>query len=473
MVLAAALLFTPIASGAAGDLDPTFGNGGKVVTDFGAYEFANGMAIQPDGKIVVVGDDHASSTEFIRDFVLARYQSDGSLDPSFSGGRVRTDFDGSSDSAADVEVQGDGKLVVGGLAWVGPHPQFGVARYNQDGTLDPTFGSGGKAAALVGSDGSGASALALQPDGRIVMAGYASTQADPRTTDVFALARFNPDGSLDSSFDADGKVVTDFTTGPDLASALEVQSDGKILVAGITDASSGGGGLALARYNADGSLDSSFDGDGKVTAELPPSPFFPQLAIQPDGKILVSAGVLLRYLPDGSLDSTFASSGRTGFVAAGPLALEPDGRIIVAEYPGTRAFVVTRYRSDGTPADDLSGSASFGQFQHTSDLAVQQDRKIVVAGYTGDNERMDFALVRFLNPLPRTARKCRVPDVRGKTVRAARTRLTRAHCALGRLRRTASRKVKKGRVISQSPRPGRALAARAKVNVVVSRGRKR
>ena len=206
-LVGATLAFTPLTLGAAGDLDPSFDGDGKVTTDFGKSEFAHGMAIQRDGKIVVVGTDtEPDPPRYIRDFVLARYLGNGSLDPTFGGGPVRTDFAGASDSAEGVVEQPDGKLVVAGSSSSVPGLQFAVVRYNGDSSLDSTFDGDGKAVVSTGEVGV-ANAVALQSDGRIVAAGEGGAHGSPNHD--FALARLTPAGSLDTSFDGDGIVLTD------------------------------------------------------------------------------------------------------------------------------------------------------------------------------------------------------------------------------------------------------------------------
>ncbi len=145
----ASLAVCSITFGAAGDLDPSFDADGKAITDFGKSDFAEGMVIQRSGKITVVGHDtETDPPRYYRDFVLARYLMDGNLDPAFGGGRVRTDFGGGSDSASDVVEQPDGRLVVAGWSAPGQQLQFAVARYNDDASLDSTFDGDGKALSL-------------------------------------------------------------------------------------------------------------------------------------------------------------------------------------------------------------------------------------------------------------------------------------------------------------------------------------
>src|SRR5439155_1647217 len=247
-------------------LDPAFGSEGRVLANFGGRDGARALALQANGKIVVAG---FTSSDFgtLRRFALARYNADGTLDPSFGGGgRVLTNFAG-RDEASALALQSDGKIVVAGFSGAGGRQDFAVARYNPDGSLDPSFGSGGRVLTDFGGDDE-AAALALQSDGKIVVTGFSFSDAGG--SDI-ALARYNPDGTLDASFGSGGRVLTDFG----LASGLVLQSDGRIVVAG---------GGSLARYTPDGSLDPSFGAGGRVLTDFDAF----ALALQADGKIVVA-----------------------------------------------------------------------------------------------------------------------------------------------------------------------------------------
>ena len=299
----------------AGDLDRTFSGDGRVTTDFGTnvnriYNRAHAVAVQPDGKIVAAG--YAAN-----DFALTRYNANGTLDTSFgTGGRVRTDIGGGEDKAYALALQSDGKIVVAGEAVVSGTTEFAVARYNADGTPDTGFGSDGKATVGFGN-ADRARAVAIDNSGKIVVAGY--------SLNIIAVARYNADGTLDTSFSSDGKLTTRIanSTSVDRAHAVAVQSNNKIVVAGQTNSDA-----ALVRYNNDGSLDTSFGSGGKVTTphasfrQYNQSVQYRSIAIQSDGKI-VAAGdefagsdqdfALARYTSSGALDTTFGSSG-TGTV---------------------------------------------------------------------------------------------------------------------------------------------------------------
>src|SRR5919197_1391561 len=220
---------------AAGDLDPTFGKGGKVTTFVGPTPGeANAVAIQSDGKIVTAGGTDVDGNQ--SDFVLTRYNPDGSLDASFSGdGIVTTSFTPTDDHAFDVAIQTDGKIVAAGYSGSGTanfnDTKLTLARYNTDGTLDPTFGSAGTVRTSVGPCDDYGSAVVVQSDGKIVASGssFFSTNCDNAT---FTVARYNPDGTLDPSFGNAGTTTTDFTAGAEFTSAQRRHTPGKNIVGG-------------------------------------------------------------------------------------------------------------------------------------------------------------------------------------------------------------------------------------------------
>jgi uncharacterized delta-60 repeat protein len=425
-------LMPGVLQAAAGDLDPTFGSGGKVVGDFGGTDSAQDVALQPDGKIVIAGK--IGDTSGAVDFGVARYNADGSLDTTFGGGTggVTTDFDGQNDEARALALQPDGKILVAGDAYVGPGPSseidFALARYNSDGTLDTTFGGGTGKVTTDFSALDHAHDLVIQPDGRIVIVGQASPGGI-----VFAVARYQPDGTLDATFGAGtGKVTTDVTGGGfDVAYAVALQSDGKILAAGDVQAPGPGTSeeLAVVRYNADGTLDAGFGSGGKVRTDVTPeSDQAHGIVVQPDGKILIAGFafrdfVVARYLSDGSPDPTFGGgSGRvtTDFGAAflgdraWDIALRPDGKILAAGNgagPGGEIdFALARYNSDGSPDPTFGGglgrvTTDFNLSSDRSDdtieaIALQPDGRVVAAGgavfITGMSATFDVALARYL-----------------------------------------------------------------------------
>ena len=288
-----------------GSLDTTFGGVGYVTTDFGLLaDRASGVVVQSNGKIVVIGRMDNGPND---DFAIARYNTDGSLDITFSvDGMDSFDFNGGQDRARDVVVQSDGKIILVGQVG-GGGTDFGLARYNTDGTLDNTFDGDGMARTDFFGFSDQAREVAIQSDSQIVVVGRVINVAD----EDFAVARYNTDGSLDTSFSGDGKAVTDIN-GDDQGEGPGLQADGKIVVVGYSNASVSGD-YSVIRYSTGGSLDTSFDGDGIATTDV--GGFHDDgeaLAIQPDGKIVAVGhsmnatdddASLVRYNPDGSLDN--------------------------------------------------------------------------------------------------------------------------------------------------------------------------
>lgn len=217
-----------------GNLDSTFGVGGpdgdgKLMTDlFGGHDYGRGIVVQGDGKIVVAGQTfNPNNTAAGNDFGLVRYDANGNLDPTFgSGGKTATHFGFGSDSGLSVAVQEDGKIVAGGVASNGTNQDFAVARYRTNGSLDGEFDFDGRALVDFGGGAENGEGLALQDDGKILVAGYSSGD--------FAVARLNPDGSPNNSFHNDGKAKTDLFGNFDDGHAVSVQEDGRILAAGGT-----------------------------------------------------------------------------------------------------------------------------------------------------------------------------------------------------------------------------------------------
>jgi uncharacterized delta-60 repeat protein len=356
-----------------GALDTSFGVGGRVFTDFGQdFELAFDMALQPDGKIVAAGESGTGTAGGNFDFAVARYNTDGSLDTSFNGdGRATIDFGGDDDAARSVTLQPDGKVVVAGYSGNESDEDsydFAVARYNTDGSLDTSFSGDGTVKTDFAGSADSAFAVAAQPNGRILVAGSA-TGPDPEGD--FAVVRYRTDGSLDGSFGSSGKVFTDFGGGHDEIDALALRPDGTFIAAGgsgVSEDPAPGGAFALARYLSNGKLDTSFGSGGTVETEFTGG--LDQafgLALQTDGKI-IAAGVadqfldpigrgdfaLARYRVNGSLDSSFGTYGKVttdfegAFDNARDVAVQRDGKIVVAgeaTHPNTtsRDIAVVRY----------------------------------------------------------------------------------------------------------------------------------
>lgn len=332
-----------------GSLDTSFSNNGKVKTDFGNSAFLNDVAVQSDGKIVAVG--YTLNANW--DLALARYNTDGTPDTSFGGdGKVTTEVAiGQDDFATAVALQTDGKIVVAGYSGAaGANRDFIVLRYNSDGSLDTSFDSDGKVLTDMGTDYDYAQTVAIQTDGKIVLGG-----------DVmgFSLARYNGNGSLDTSFDFDGKTSVAFGMG---ARGLALQSDGKIVMVGYDYDANNEYDFALARFNSDGSLDTSFDGDGMTQTDFSSSADSAYtVMVQADGKIIAGGTsdqsgttdfALVRYNSDGSLDTAFDTDGRVTTDFGGATneiaydgVLQANGRIVLAGgyFAGSGDFGITRH----------------------------------------------------------------------------------------------------------------------------------
>ena len=344
-----------------GTLDTSFSGDGKQTTDFGEGSGATGVAIQGNGKIVVVGSTFGPMGS--GGFALARYNPNGSLDTSFAGdGKQGVSFLTGAE-ANGVAIQGDGKIVVVGTGVdnIDGGSEGAIARYNPDGTLDTSFSGDGKQTTDFGlGEGAQATGLAIQGDGKIVIVGSAGAT---NISQDFALARYNADGSLDTSFSGDGTQTTDLG-GTNVASGVAIQGDGKIVAVGEAEPGTSGDDFALARYNPNGSLDTTFSSDGKQTTDFGfgADDAANGIAVQGDGKIvavgLASGGAtgtdfaLARYNPDGSLDTTFSGDGkrRTSFGGddeANGVALQADGRIVAVGgglgFDETSDFALARF----------------------------------------------------------------------------------------------------------------------------------
>lgn len=345
ILLFAVLAFTTQPDLAPGDLDASFGTVGKVITDVNIRRNSAADAVlQSNGKKVTAGS--ITSVDTSEDFLLARYNTDGTLDSTFGiGGVVIVDYDGQSNEAKAVALQSDGKIIAFGQGRTKQSPatyELLAIRVNADGMLDTSFGTGGKATASWGNFPQFGNALLIQPDGRIVGAGQAR---DASNLPAMGVVRFNADGNLDSTFGTGGKVIVSFG-GEDVgaASSVNLQTDGKLVLAGTTDRPVTFRDFAVARLNTDGSLDPTFGTGGKVITDVNGSDNLRDSVIQPDGKIIAfgfsaTGGKLamVRYNSDGSLDISFGVGGKLetnpvggeNFGAA--VTVQPDGKILRRE----------------------------------------------------------------------------------------------------------------------------------------------
>ena len=414
---------------AAGDVDQTFGTLGQVKTHFySGFDAASAVAVQGDGKIVAAG--FADDANFIPALAVARYDAQGNLDPTFGlGGKVTIDLGIVSNVRVDLAIDAAARIVVVGTVTrdLSLPTDVGVARLTPSGALDATFGVGGTVTTDIAGFADEANSVAIQSDGKIVVGGTARSSASFGAAD-FAVIRYNPDGSLDTSFDTDGKVTTDFFGFDDHGNGVAVQNDGRIVVAGTAKPANDTSDFGVVRYDANGALDTTFDGDGKTLTDIAADwDEGNAVAIQPaDGKIIVVGGAivpnafgwfhdfaLVRYDTTGSLDAAFGTGGKvvtdfsSGNDMGADVVIAADGRIVAAGWVADPAdvellidFGVARYESTGA-LDATFGAGGkvitdLGHIDYGQGVALQ-GCMIVVAGWswpadTGDSA---FGLVRY------------------------------------------------------------------------------
>lgn len=405
-----------------GVLDRRFGEQGQVKTEFADATVANAVLLQPDAKIIVVG--HTLDTREMTGFALARYLADGRIDKDFGrSGIVYTRLKSKVSRASAAVLQADGKIVVVGSSGDLKKEDFAVLRYNANGSVDSSFGDGGGVLTDFGGNSDKAFAVMLQADGKIVVGGFCNggNSADLLWAD-FALVRYNPDGSLDRQFGNGGKVVAPAGSYIDEIHALAIQPDGKILAAGYTGADNAGSvDVALLRFQANGSLDKTFGNAGRVITDLGAREGAHALALQADGKILVAGYreseqdtdfMLLRYHADGSLDPGFGDKGKvlTDFLGrldeAYAMAITAADRIILAgrayEQDGEiYLFAMARYTADGhldtSFGEEGKVRTDFGYSRvEANAIAIQPDGKIVLAGSASVVDSGNFfAIARY------------------------------------------------------------------------------
>ena len=376
---------------APGDLDTSFDGNGKKTINFGGTDAANAVLVQPDGRIVVAGDGAAPSS-----FCVARLRANGAFDTTFgSGGRRKIDFGGANESLRGAALQPDGKIVLAG----GSDGQVAVARLNPSGSLDTTFSGDGKKLFSWGAISEATSVLVL-PNGKILLAGFSGPEGGN-----IQVARLNANGALDNTFGTGGKAPVDFG-GDDFGLAMARQANGRIVVAGQSSA----GGAVVARLRASGTLDPDFGVNGRVT--LPGGGIARAVLVQPDRQIVVAGNAsgsammtVTRLHPNGSSDITFDGDGTAtidfGSLAdlAGDAVLQPDGKIVVAgSTQADEDVAIARLNANGSP-DTTFGAAGkatvdFGVATFGFAVALQPNRRIVVAGQRTAGD--DFAVARLL-----------------------------------------------------------------------------
>ena len=337
-----------------GKPDERFGNRGRVVTDLGGTDYAFDLALQKNGKIVVVGErDRRTSSRF----AVVRYGTAGKRDRTFSGdGIVLGTFGKTYQGANAVAIGASGNITVGGFTSNGTGSRWAIARYRPGGKLDKRFGHGGKVTSDLSPTDEQVEDLRIGQGGRIIAVGYAESFLIPR----FAIARYLPGGKLDKSFAHGGVNLVDVSKGGDTGYGMAIQPDGRILMVGFAD-HGGRGDWGIVRFGTQGRLDHTFSGDGiEITAFGPAYEYAYQVAVQDNGKI-VAAGrafrktgdfCLVRYKPRGGLDGTFGGDGKVctdffrGDDAARDVAIQDNGKIVAvgeAQRGHTRRFAVARF----------------------------------------------------------------------------------------------------------------------------------
>jgi uncharacterized delta-60 repeat protein len=402
-------------------IDSTFGASGKVITPAPNSSEINAIAVQPDGKIAAAGYWDSLGTYH---FQTARYHSNGLPDNSFGNGGIVFTSIGNSAMPYSVAVQADGKIVAAGCQRFTNTPPFQyhsvIVRYDVNGTLDNSFGSGGVVTTIVSPSEDGIASIALQADGKIVAGGWAGTQ--------FLVMRYNSDGTMDNSFGTGGKTLTAIASQSSVYS-IALQSDGKIVACG-TAGDPSNYKFALARYNTNGTLDNTFGTAGIVTTDFDPV-FYDvgtSMTIQADGKI-IAAGysgyhlALARYTANGILDPGFSNSGMfasTNYPSATGIGVQSNGKIVVSGNLNNSfdyEWAITRFDPNGVP------DTSFGNIgtisinikpgnDYAQCLAIQPDDKVVVAGSSRDSSTVpaSFTLVRFTTGVTGIAASESVPD---------------------------------------------------------------
>ncbi len=388
----------------AGTLDAGFGNGGVALTPTGGMLASPGnMVVEEDGKTVVGGSFAGSLTLF-------RYRRDGALDPTFgTGGMASTPPLVSGGPTLDgIALQRDGSVVVVGTVGqgTGAHEVIMLVRFRHDGQMDDAFGTNGVVMTDLGpATIARAAAVAVQGDGRIVVVGLTATNPDEISNNL--LVRYDRDGALDGTFGVGGVVISDFGgAAGQILLAVAFANDGKIVVAGSSKQHTSGFTGSLARFNHDGTLDSTFGSGGVVIHPIAGLSPFGAVAVQHDGRILVAGNEIARFLVDGELDANFGVGGLAPIPAGqggvNTVAIDRCGRIVAAglTFPG---LLVLRYDRDGAPDPEFgTGGATTttldGITLQNTALALAPGGDIVVSGTANpvaNPSNASFAVARY------------------------------------------------------------------------------
>ncbi|GAB3021526.1 T9SS type A sorting domain-containing protein [Spirosoma pulveris] len=396
-----------------GTLDTTFGASGVLTTDVGDpfNESARVITIQGD-KFVLMGNTN-------KGLGLVRYNSDGSLDTSFgTNGKVTTRFDGVDFVSPEaVALQGNKILVAGYTYTFAQASAYDVAlvRYNANGSLDTSLSDDGKLTSFFPYTNTHFTSSVVQPDGKVVAAGYTYQNRLSFSSNVFVVVRYNTDGTLDKTFSDDGIQTTDFGLRSESVANAVILQGNKIIVAGYSYDSDNNNNVdfAVARYNADGTPDNTFSGDGKLLTDLGPSSNDFTQTIFSQGDKLIAAGysynyetgigiTLVRYNADGSLDNTFSGDGiqttsfGTGGINANALALQGDKLLVAGSNYNSETsaleFLIARYNADGSLDPSFGGTGivttdfGAGSSVFAKLIRVQGDRISVIGYKSGETE---------------------------------------------------------------------------------------
>lgn len=412
------IFYAPEICSQAGTLDPDFGQGGWVHTDFGGgRDGANAVALQADGKILVAGQTNSVNGTY--DFALIRYLPNGDPDPDFGNlGKMTWDFGSAQENIEFVNVLSDQKIFLGGWTNNSPNSLGILMRLNPDGSPDTSFGDQGILKYRFGRS-TGPLAMVVQDDGKYVVSGI--TVVDSFDVD-WIVSRFYPDGTLDSTFNQIGHLYYKFLTRENIPFSILIQKDHKIFMTGCAGVTSKTN-FAFLRLNEDGTPDTSFGNGGGLQTDFKNNQDVAYSSIiLDDGKIMVSGTAkdsitnldfaLARYLPDGTLDSSFGSGGKMTIDLKGPLdnglymIRQSDGKFLVCgtnNIIGHNSYVVVRFNADGS-IDESFGKKGIASLDVASILPdntpfflMQPDGKIVMVHNYKDGTNVNFLVMRFLN----------------------------------------------------------------------------
>lgn len=385
------LFYTAFAFAQSGEIDATFGTAGKVITGLGAnINSANAVIVQPDGKFLVGGTYISNFGN--NDFALSRYNADGTLDVSFgTDGKAVTTFGNSNNNHIfALYILPDGKILAYGITGtLSLTPKTAIVLYNNNGSVDTAFGTQGKVISDLFPYNMAGSKLALQPDGKIVITAIKLYQGDPNY--YFGVERYTADGAADTTFGTNGQTVSSFGTGRSMPFSVAVQPDGKILVSGSYYQSAAA--MGMMRFNTNGTLDTSFDVDGKLTTTFGAGTYSEgvQAFITDGGKIILAGNVysttarnfaVVQYNANGSIDTGFDGDGKATSAYASDLdysqvnavVRQVDGKFLVVGKPSdvmatASDFVLRRYNSNVTPD---TGFGTNGRVQATIETGLNE-----------------------------------------------------------------------------------------------------